>query len=67
MLVICFLLVEFILTFFVHKIRIKIKKWKEIVNEVFRVALISALIYYLQYLVAMLGYLIGIILGLGFF
>ena len=66
-LVLSFLLIEISFTFFVHKIRIKIKNWKEIIEEIFRIVLISAFVYYLQYLVAMLGYLIGIILGLGFF
>ena len=66
-LVLSFLLIEIFFIFFVHKIRIKIKNWKEIIKEIFGIVLISAFIYYLQYLVAMLGYLIGIILGLGFF
>ena len=66
-LVLSFLLIDIFFTFFVHKIRIKIKNWKEIIEEIFRIVLISAFVYYLQYLVAMLGYLIGIILGLGFF
>lgn len=66
-LVLSFLLIEIFFTFFVHKIRIKIKNWKEIIEEIFGIVLISAFVYYLQYLVAMLGYLIGIILGLGFF
>lgn len=66
-LVLSFLLIEISFTFFVHKIRIKIKNWKEIIEEIFRIVLISAFAYYLQYLVAMLGYLIGIILGLGLF
>lgn len=66
-LVLSFLLIEIFFIFFVHKIRIKIKNWKEIIEEIFRIVLISAFIYYLQYLFAMLVYLIGIILGLGFF
>jgi len=66
-LVLSFLLIEIFFTFFVHKIRIKIKNWKEIIEEIFRIVLISAFVYFFQYLVAMLGYLIGIILGLGFF
>ncbi|ATV64628.1 hypothetical protein [Fusobacterium pseudoperiodonticum] len=66
-LVLSFLLIEISFTFFVHKIRIKIKNWKEIIEEIFRIVLISAFAYYLQYLVAMLSYLIGIILGLVFF
>ena len=66
-LVLSFLLIEISFTFFVHKIRIKIKNWKEIIEEIFRILLITAFVYYLQYLVAMLSYLIGIILGLGFF
>ena len=66
-LVLSFLLIEIFFTFFVHKIRIKIKNWKEIIKEIFGIVLISAFVYYLQYLFAMLGYLIGIILGLGFF
>ena len=45
----------------------KIKNWKEIIEEIFGIVLISAFVYCLQYLVAMLDYLIGIILGLGFF
>ena len=64
-LVLTFLLAEFILTFFVHKIRIEIKKWKKIINEMVKIALISVFIYYLQYLVASLVYLIAIVLGLG--
>ena len=43
----------------------KIKKWKKILDKIVRIALISAFIYYLQYLVASLVYLIAIILGLG--
>ena len=66
-LVLSFLLIEIFFTFFVHKIRIKIKNWKEIIEEIFGIVLISAFVYYLQYLVAMLDYLIGIILGLGLF
>jgi len=66
-LVLSFLLIEIFFTFFVHKIRIKIKNWKEIIEEIFGIVLISAFVYYLQYLVAMLDYLIRIILGLGFF
>ena len=66
-LVLSFLLIEIFFTFFVHKIRIKIKNWKEIIEEIFRIVLISAFVYFFQYLVAMLSYLIGIILGLGFF
>ena len=66
-LVTTFFLIEIFFTFFVHKINLKIRNWKKIVNEVFRIALISAFLYYLQYLIAMLSYLIGIVLGLGFF
>ena len=64
-LVLTFLLIEFILTFFIHKMRIEIKRWKKIINEIFRIALISAFIYYLQYLIAMLVYLVAIVFGLG--
>ena len=64
-LVLTFFLIEFILTFFVHKIRIEIKKWKKIIDEIVRIALISAFIYYLQYLVALIFYLITIVFGLG--
>ena len=38
---------------------------KKILDEIVRIALISVFIYYLQYLVASLVYLIAIILGLG--
>ena len=64
-LVLTFFLIEFILTFFVHKIRIEIKKWKKIIDEIVRIALISAFIYYLQYLVALIFYLIAMVFGLG--
>lgn len=65
-LVLTFFLIEFILTFFVHKIRIEIKKWKKIIDEIVRIALISAFIYYLQYLVALIFYLIAIVFRLVF-
>ena len=64
-LVLTFLLIEFILTFFIHKMRIEIKRWKKIINEIIRIALISAFIYSLQYLIAMLVYLVAIVFGLG--
>ena len=48
-LVLSFLLIEIFFTFFVHKIRIKIKNWKEIIEEIFRIVLISAFFYFFQY------------------
>ena len=61
-LVLSFLLIEIFFTFFVHKIRIKIKNWKEIIEEIFRIVLISAFIYFFQYITAVLVYIMGLFL-----
>ena len=61
-LVLSFLLIEIFFTFFVHKIRIKIKNWKEIIEEIFRIVLISAFFYFFQYITAVLVYIMGLFL-----
>jgi len=61
-LVLSFLLIEIFFTFFVHKIRIKIKNWKEIIEEIFRIVLISAFVYFFQYITAVLVYIMGLFL-----
>ncbi len=61
-LVLSFLLIEISFTFFVHKIRIKIKNWKEIIEEIFRIVLISAFAYFFQYITAVLVYIMGLFL-----
>lgn len=59
-LVLSFLLIEIFFTFFVHKI--KIKNWKEIIEEIFRIVLISAFVYFFQYITAVLVYIMGLFL-----
>lgn len=61
-LVLSFLLIEIFFTFFVHKIRIKIKNWKEIIEEIFRIVLISTFVYFFQYITAVLVYIMGLFL-----
>ena len=61
-LVLSFLLIEISFTFFVHRIRIKIKNWKEIIEEIFRIVLISAFAYFFQYITAVLVYIMGLFL-----
>ena len=61
-LVLSFLLIEISFTFFVHKIRIKIKNWKEIIEEIFRIVLISAFAYFFQYITAVLVYIMRLFL-----
>ena len=61
-LVLSFLLIEISFTFFVHKIIIKIKNWKEIIEEIFRIVLISAFVYFFQYITAVLVYIMGLFL-----
>ena len=61
-LVLSFLLIEIFFTFFVHKIRIKIKNWKEIIEEIFRIVLISAFAYFFQYITAVLVYIMRLFL-----
>ena len=61
-LVLSFLLIEIFFTFFVHKIRIKIKNWKEIIEEIFGIVLISAFVYFFQYITAVLVYIMGLFL-----
>ena len=59
--VLVFLLIELLLIF-IHKIKIKIKNWKNIIDEIFKIGLISAFIYFFQYITAVLVYIMGLFL-----
>lgn len=59
--VIVFLSIE-VLFIFIHKIKIKIKNWKNIIDEIFKIGLISAFIYFFQYITAVLVYIMGLFL-----
>ena len=48
-LVLAFLLIEIFFTFFIHKIRFKFRGWEKMLDEIFMIALVSVIIYYLQY------------------
>ena len=50
MLVLVFLLIEIFFTFFIHKIKFKFRAWKKMLDEIFVIALVSVIIYYLQYI-----------------
>ena len=50
MLVLVFLLIEIFFTFFIHKIKFKFRAWKKMLDESFVIALVSVIIYYLQYI-----------------
>ena len=48
-LVLTFLLIEIFFTFFIHKIKFKFRGWEKMLDEIFMIALVSVIIYYLQY------------------
>ena len=50
MLVLVFLLIEIFFTFFIHRIKFKFRAWKKMLDEIFVIALVSVIIYYLQYI-----------------
>ena len=50
MLVLFFLIIEIFFTFFIHKIKFKFRAWKKMLDEIFVIALVSVIIYYLQYI-----------------
>ena len=52
-----FLLIEIFFTFFIHKIKFKFRVWKKILDEIFAIVSLSIIIYYLQYISAVIGYL----------
>ena len=56
-LVLTFLLIEIFFTFFIHKIKFKFRAWEKMLDEIFVIGLISIIIYYLQYISAVIGYL----------
>lgn len=56
-LVLAFLLIEIFFTFFIHKIRFKFRSWEKMLDEIFVIALVSIIIYYLQDISAVVGYL----------
>ena len=51
-----------VLSFLLIEIRIKIKNWKEIIEEIFGIVLISAFVYFFQYITAVLVYIMGLFL-----
>ena len=56
-LVLTFLLIEIFFTFFIHKIKFKFRGWEKMLDEIFVIALVSIIIYYLQDISAVVGYL----------
>ena len=56
-LVLTFLLIGIFFTFFIHKIKFKFRGWKKMLDEIFVIALVSIIIYYLQHISAVVGYL----------
>ena len=52
-----FLLIEIFFTFFIHKIKFKFRGWEKMLDEIFVIASLSIIIYYLQYISAVIGYL----------
>ena len=52
-----FLLIEIFFTFFIHKIKFKFRGWEKMLDEIFVIALVSIIIYYLQHISAVVGYL----------
>ena len=50
MLVLFFLIIEIFFTFFIHKIKFKFQAWKKMLDKIFVIALVSVIIYYLQYI-----------------
>ena len=56
-LVLTFLLIEIFFTFFIHKIKFKFRGWEKMLDEIFVIASLSIIIYYLQYISAVIGYL----------
>ena len=45
-----FLLIEIFFTFFIHKIKFKFRGWEKMLDEIFVIASLSIIIYYLQYI-----------------
>ena len=56
-LVLAFLLIGIFSTFFIHKIKFKFRGWEKMLDEIFMIALVSTIIYCLQHVSAVIGYL----------
>lgn len=56
-LVLAFLVIGIFFTFFIYKIRFKFRGWEKMLDEIFVIALVSIIIYYLQHISAVVGYL----------
>ena len=56
-LVLAFLLIEIFFTFFIYKTKFKFRGWKKMLDEIFVIALVSIIIYYLHDISAVIGYL----------
>ena len=56
-LVLAFLVIGIFFTFFIYKIRFKFRGWEKVLDEIFMIALVSIIIYYLQHISAVVGYL----------
>lgn len=57
MLVLAFLLIRIFFTFFIHKIKFKFRGWEKMLDEIFMIALVSVIIYYLQYVSGFISFL----------
>ena len=56
-LVLAFLLIGIFFTFFIHKIKFKFRAWEKMLDEIFMIALVSVIIYYLQYVSGFIAFL----------
>ena len=56
-LVLTFLLIEISFTFFIHKIKFKFRGWEKMLDEIFMIALVSVIIYWLQYVSGFIAFL----------
>lgn len=56
-LVLTFLLIEISFTFFIHKIKFKFRGWEKMLDEIFMIALVSVIIYCLQYVSGFIAFL----------
>lgn len=56
-LVLAFLLIGIFFTFFIHKIKFKFRGWEKMLDEIFMIALVSVIIYYLQYVSGFISFL----------
>ena len=66
-LVLAFLVIGIFFTFFIYKIRFKFRGWEKMLDEIFMIALVSIIIYYLQHISAVVGYLFYRFIIIGIF